>query len=88
MLVSDVQQNDSVIYIFFQIIFHYRLLQDVEYSSLCYTVNSCCLSILCIIVFIFYDSISVLVLFYMVKFWKTKMDLHLPKYIIIINYII
>ena len=30
-------------YIIFQIIFHYRLLQDIDYSSLCYTVNLCCL---------------------------------------------
>ena len=27
------------IYILFQILFHYRLLQDIEYSSLCYTVR-------------------------------------------------
>ena len=26
---------------FFQIIFHYKLLQDIEYSFLCYTVNPC-----------------------------------------------
>ena len=39
------------IYLFlFQILFHYRLLQDIEYSSLCYTVNSCCLSILYVVV--------------------------------------
>ena len=29
-------------YIIFQIIFHYRLLQDTDYSSLDYTVNLCC----------------------------------------------
>ena len=29
----------------FQTIFHYRLLQDIEYCSLCYTVNPDCLSI-------------------------------------------
>ena len=34
------------IYILFQILFHYRLLQDIEYSSLSYTVGPCCLSIL------------------------------------------
>jgi len=34
------------IYILFQILFHYRLLQDTEYSSLCYTVGPYCLSIL------------------------------------------
>ena len=30
-------------YVIFQIIFHYRWLQDSDYSSLCYTVNLCCL---------------------------------------------
>ena len=36
MLVSGVQQSDSVIhtYIFFQILFSYRLLQNTEYSVL------------------------------------------------------
>ena len=52
-LVSGIQQRDSDIYIyiyiyifffFFQIIFHYRLLQHIEYCSLCYTENPCCLS--------------------------------------------
>ena len=37
------------IYVLFQIFFHYRLLQDIEYSSLCYTVNLFCLSILYIV---------------------------------------
>ena len=44
--VSGAQQGDSVIqktHIILQIIFHYRLLQDTDYSSLCYTVNLCCL---------------------------------------------
>ena len=53
-LVSGVQQSDSVIHIripsLFQILFYYRLLQDTEYSSLCYTVGPCCLSILDILV--------------------------------------
>ena len=31
-------------------LFHYDLLQDIEYSSLCYTVGPCCLSILYIVV--------------------------------------
>ena len=38
------------IYILFHILFHYGLSQDIEYSSLCYTVGPCCLSILYIIV--------------------------------------
>ena len=32
------------IYILFQILFHYRSLQDIEYSSLCYIVGLCWLS--------------------------------------------
>ena len=50
MLVSAVQQSDSVIhiyiYILFHILFHYGLSQDIEYSSLCSTVGPCCLPIL------------------------------------------
>ena len=42
------------IYILFHILFHYGLLQDMEYSSLCYTVGPDCLSILYIIVFFFH----------------------------------
>ena len=34
----------------FHILFHYGLLQDIECSSLCYTVSPCCLSVLYIIV--------------------------------------
>ena len=40
----------SCTYILFQILFHYRLLQDIEYSYLCCTVSSCCLPILYIVV--------------------------------------
>ena len=38
--VSTVQQSESVIYIFF-FRFLYWLLQNIEYSSLCYTVGLC-----------------------------------------------
>ena len=31
------------IYILFHILFHYGLSQDIDYSSLCYTVGPCCL---------------------------------------------
>ena len=56
-LISAVQQNGLVmyththiyIYILFYILFHYGLLQDIEYNSLCSTVGPC-LSILCIVV--------------------------------------
>ena len=52
MLVSGAQQSDSVTYIcvcvciLFHILFHYRFLKGIEYSSLCYTVGPCCLSVL------------------------------------------
>ena len=49
-LVSGVQQSDSVMHIYisilFQILFPFRLLQSIEQSSLCYTVGPCWLSIL------------------------------------------
>ena len=47
-LVSGIEQSDSVIHIhvsiLFQILFPVRLLQNVEQSSLCYTVGPCWLS--------------------------------------------
>ena len=33
-------------------LFHYRLLQSIEYSSLCHTVDPCCLSILYTLVYL------------------------------------
>ena len=49
-IVSGVQQSDSVIpihvSILFQILLPFRLLQDIEQSSLCYTVGPCWLPIL------------------------------------------
>ena len=54
MLVSGVQQSDSVTHIhvciLFQILFPFRLLWNIEQSSLCHTVGPCCLSILNIVV--------------------------------------
>ena len=38
-----------------QILFHYSLLQDTAYSSLYYTVGSCCFSILYRVVSIYWD---------------------------------
>ena len=50
-LLSSVQQSDSVIHmhisILSQIIFPYRLLQNTEKSSLCYTLGPCCLFYTC-----------------------------------------
>ena len=39
----------TCIYTPFQVLFRYRLAQDTEYSSLCYTVSPCWLSILYIV---------------------------------------
>ena len=46
-LVSGVQQSDSVIHtsILFQILFPFRLLQNIEQSSLCSTAGLCWLSV-------------------------------------------
>ena len=52
-----VQQSDAVIYIHTHILFHiyfpYGLSQDIEYSSLCYIVRPCYLSIIYIPVCIY-----------------------------------
>lgn len=40
-LASGVQQSNSIIYILFQILFHHRLLQDIEYSFLGYIIETC-----------------------------------------------
>ena len=56
-LVSGVQQSDPYIYVF-QILFHYKLLQDTEYSFLCYTGGPCSLSIIYIYI---YSSLYLLI---------------------------
>ena len=38
---SKVIQWYKYAYIIFEIIFHHMLLQDIDHSSLCYTVNLC-----------------------------------------------
>ena len=53
MLISAVQRSDSVIHMgtfFFKILFHYGLLQDIEYRFVCCKVGPCWLSILYLIV--------------------------------------
>ena len=40
---SKVIQLYMYTYIIFHVIFHYRLLEDIDCGSLCYTVNLCCL---------------------------------------------
>ena len=50
LLYSKVTHLFTYIYILFLILFHYGLSQDIENSSLHYTVGPCCLSILYIVV--------------------------------------
>ena len=63
------------IYILFHILFHYGLSQDIEYSSLCYTVGHCFLSILYMYLFklVFLFSLEkypeVQLLDHIVSFW-------------------
>ena len=49
-LTSDVQESDSVMHthvsMLFQILFPFRLLQNIEQSPLCYMVGPCWLSVL------------------------------------------
>ena len=47
---GEVIQLHRYIYVIFQIIVHDRLLQDIDYSSLCYTVNFCCLLHICFLI--------------------------------------
>ena len=57
-LFLGVEKSDAVyiyismyaLYILFRILFYYRLLQDIEYRSVCYTGGSYCLSVLCTVV--------------------------------------
>ena len=53
MVVSSVQQSDSFvhIYMYFQILFPYRFLQNIKYSSLCYAVGPCWLSVMILVFF-------------------------------------
>ena len=50
LLYSRVTQLYTYIYSFFNIPFHYDLSQETEYSSLCYTVEPCSVSILNVII--------------------------------------
>ena len=62
-LVFSVQQSDSLIYvsILFQILFPFRLLENIKQSSLCYTVGPCWASS--------FLSIFILKFLYFIYFW-------------------
>ena len=68
-LVSGIQNSDSV---FLQIIFYYRLLQDNLYNSLCYTVYSCCSSLLHVVVSIYKSQATNLSLPFSLSFGNQK----------------
>ena len=50
---NEVIQLHLYTLIIFQIIFHYRLLQGIDYIPLFYTVNLCCLLHICFLKIIF-----------------------------------
>ena len=56
LLYSKVTQLYTYRHSFFYILFHYGLSQDIEYSSLYYTIGPYCLTILYIIVYIVFLS--------------------------------
>jgi len=49
----------SYMYFLFQILYYFQLLKYIEYSSLCYTVNPCVLSILYVVVCIWIWKINI-----------------------------
>ena len=57
MLISGIQQSDLVMYISIYSLFTFYSIIDyyIEYSSLCYTVDPCCLSILYIVVGVYFN---------------------------------
>ena len=61
-------------YIFLQILLLYRLLENIEYSSLCYTVGPCWLSILYIIVCIYNLFVLFLIFPPVMKYVRAKID--------------
>ena len=80
MLVSGVQQSDSVIhvhiFILFKILFLYRLSQNIELSSLCYTVGPCWLSILYIVcVYVLHIYIYIYILFHILFHYGLSQDI-------------
>ena len=62
------------IYILFHILFHYSLSQDVEYSSLCYTIGCCYLSIMYIIACIYESQILDTSLPYLFLFFSLSLS--------------
>ena len=58
MLVSGIQHRDSVyIYVYFQILLLYKLLQNIEYSSLSHTIVLCWLPTLYMCIYVcIYES--------------------------------
>ena len=59
------------VYSFFKnILFHYGLSQDTEYSSLCYTVKSCCIFLVLVTWFTWAPEIAHLFIFLRISSWK------------------
>ena len=68
------------IYILFQILFHCRLLQDIEYSSLCYTVGPFWLSISWVLFFNFFCLLALKISsFHHIDLFPFSQDPHLQS---------
>ena len=85
---SEVIQLYKYTYIIFEIIFHHRLLQDIDHGSLNYTVNLCCL------LHIYFFLIRNLLLFHSHNHGYTYMQIEykwialVPLYFSILNILI
>ena len=85
-LVSGVQQSDSVtlilthVSILFQILFPIRLLQNIKQSSLCSTVGPCWLSILYIVYLYIYMCVCVCVYIYIYIYINPKLLIYSPPF--------
>ena len=67
MPISSVENNDSV-----QILFPYRLLKDIEQTSLCYTVDPCWLFALYMVVYM----LILAVVLRRLNFWVGQPELY------------
>ena len=72
--------NIYILYILFQILFHYKLLQGIKYNFLCYTIGSC-LSVLHIVICICYSQAPNLSLLLPFPFGNHKFSMSLSLFL-------
>ena len=79
MLISAVEQSDSIINIY--ILFHSSLSCDVEHSSLCYTVGLCCLFILYVVVCIYQPQVPTPSFPHLLPHWQSQSVLYVSEFV-------